>query len=247
MERNKWFPFETYKNKVDLKMKNVFCFSHAGGSAATYRKWTLKKQGINIITVELPGVGSRRKEEFIYDYKDFIDELAIEIQEKSKNCEFYFFGHSMGAALAFYLAKHMQDKNLKIPKKIVVAGRQPPNEENEIEFKTYMDDQALIDELKRYEATPKELLENEEFLNIVIQDLRKAYTLNESYIYNGEKINIDIVAHSGISDFEANNDIMSRWANVTNKDFKIKEFDGNHFFIFNLGDEYEDNLLKEFV
>ena len=61
----KWFPFTTYDLDELNNRDIVFCFHHAGGSASVYRKWTLKKEKINFVCVELPGKGTRRKERFI--------------------------------------------------------------------------------------------------------------------------------------------------------------------------------------
>eukprot|EP00828_Plagiopyla_frontata_P040858 TRINITY_DN5657_c0_g1_i6.p2 TRINITY_DN5657_c0_g1~~TRINITY_DN5657_c0_g1_i6.p2 ORF type:complete len:503 (-),score=96.87 TRINITY_DN5657_c0_g1_i6:42-1550(-) len=249
MEYNKWFPFETCKNNIynSSDVCDVFCFSHAGGSASTYRKWTLEFKGVNFICVELPGIGTRRNEEFITDFKLIVKSLADNIEKKVNNENFYFYGHSMGAAIAFFTASFMLKHNIKSPKKIIVAGRQNPSEKNLKEFKTYMDDNALINELKRYNATPKEVLENEEFLKIIIPELRKAYKLNESFIYSGDKISIPIIAHAGKYDSEANCEIMLRWKKMTTNDFKIREFDGDHFFIFNNEKEYKERLIKDIM
>lgn len=249
VEYNKWFPFETCKENIsnNLDACNVFCFSHAGGSASTYRKWTLEFEGVNFICVELPGIGTRRNEKFIIDFDLIVKSLAHSIEKKVKDRDFCFYGHSMGAAIAFFTAYYMLNHNMKLPKKIIVAGRQDPSEENLMEFKTYMDDNALINELKRYNATPNEVLENEEFLRIIIPELRKAYKLNESFIYAGETISIPIIAHSGKYDSEANYEIMSKWRKMTTDSFNIREFEGDHFFMFNRGKEYKRELIEDIL
>jgi surfactin synthase thioesterase subunit len=243
--KNNWFPFESKINYS--KGKNVFCFPHAGGTASTFRKWTLEDSQVNFICIELPGKGTRRNEEFIDEFELLVDPLINSILEKVKNEEFYFFGHSMGAAIAFYTACKMEKDYGRKPKKLIVAGRQAPNEDNLIEFKTYMDDTALVEELKRYKATPTEILENEEVLKFIIPELRRDYKLNESFAYSNEKLDIPILAHCGKKDYEADAGIMERWSNMTEGEFNIREFDSDHFFIFELGDTYRNQLINDIL
>lgn len=68
----KWFPFTTYDLDELNNRDIVFCFHHAGGSASVYRKWTLKKEKINFVCVELPGKGTRRKERFIENFEELV-------------------------------------------------------------------------------------------------------------------------------------------------------------------------------
>lgn len=245
----KWFPFTTYGLEDSNYTQMVFCFHHAGGSASVYRKWTLKKEKMNFVCVELPGKGTRRKEKFVENFSDLVEPLSESIIKAAGNRNILFFGHSMGAAIAFYTADYMKHKYGKCPQKIIVAGRQAPNEENVTEFKTYMDDNALVKELIRYHATPKEVLENEELLNFILPEIRRDYKLNESFIYRGECLDIPLILHAGKKDKEADSTVMRRWSGVTNKEVFIREFDGDHFFVLNMGDEYwkqvNEDLLKE--
>ena len=103
----KWFPFTTYDLDELNNRDIVFCFHHAGGSASVYRKWTLKKEKINFVCVELPGKGTRRKERFIENFEELVGPLVESIINVADDRNILFFGHSMGAAMAFYAAAYM--------------------------------------------------------------------------------------------------------------------------------------------
>ncbi|WP_324825829.1 thioesterase II family protein [Sinanaerobacter sp. ZZT-01] len=236
---NKYFPFESkYLTGYEPK---IFCFHHAGGTAATYRKWTLKPSSVHFICVELPGKGARRSEIFENDFKSILDPLCQAIIEKSDGKPFLLFGHSMGAAMAFYTAYRLETFYGITPQRLIVAGRQAPNEENPIEFKTHMPDSALLDELKRYKATPKEVFLNNDLLKHIVSELRRDYELNESLIYHGERISIPIFAHAADQDCEADPDVMSRWGSVTTSRVSVSGFKGEHFFV--LEDWYRAQLV----
>lgn len=110
-----------------------------------------------------------------------------------------------------------------------------------------MEDEMLIQELIKTNSTPKEILENKEMMSFILPRLRSDYKLQESYVYGGEKIKTPIIAHAGKSDIGATANIMSQWAEVTEGDFKIREFEGDHFSC--LSPSYVEsifNLLKQY-
>ncbi|WP_054741846.1 thioesterase II family protein [Cellulosilyticum ruminicola] len=245
IQNKKVFPFES-KMSRDMEAMNVFCFQHAGGSASSYRKWTLEVLPVKIICVELPGRGMRRREKFIEDFEELTDHLAQEIYTKNNGAKFSLFGHSMGAALAFKVCYKLEKQYGISPSKLIVAGRQAPQKENLLEFKSYMGDEALIAELKRYQQTPEEIFNDNDFLNHILKEIRKDYRLNDSFLYNQEVISTPIIAHAATNDVEATKDIMKNWEQVTQESFSLREFEGNHFFV--LDDQtYLSYLVKDIL
>lgn len=246
--KNRYFPFVSEALADNDKDTILFCFHHAGGTAAAYRPWTLKaNDSVMIMCVELPGKGTRRSERMAADFNEILPELSLNIAEISRDRKIVLFGHSMGAAMAFYTAHYLWNHLDRKCEKIIVAGRQAPNKENPYEFKTYMNDDALIEELVRYEATPKEVLENKELLNFILPGLRQDYILNESSAYHGEVLDIPIVAHAGSKDYEADAKIMDLWQHMTTSTFQLKLFEGSHFFVTDLGNKYRDIVIQEAI
>lgn len=234
-EHKKSFPFESKlivnpgaENRKGVM--NVFCFHHAGGTAASYRKWTTKLLPVRIICVELMGKGTRRGEPFIGNSKILAQMLAQQILVKNGTAPFCLFGHSMGAALAFEVCCILELYGVK-PEKLIVAGRQAPQDENHSEFKTYMDDQALIEELRSYRLTPEDVLQNEQFMSYYLPEIRRDYQLSESFCYNGETTDVPVIAHTASEDAGADRQMMKHWKEVTTNHFEIREFKGNHFFV----------------
>lgn len=240
-----WFSFESVQNGSNKKY--MFCFHHAGGSATVYRKWTLESWPITIVAVELPGKGMRIKEKFIEDFDVLTAQIAEAIFQKIEGQEFYLFGHSMGAALAFKTACQLQKLYNKQPLKLIVAGREAPGVANSGQFKSWMSDELLIQELIKVNATPKEILENKDMMNFLLPNIRNDYKLHESFVYCGEKLKIPIIAHAGKSDIRANAKVMSKWGEMTDGDFKVKEFEGNHFFLHDSQNEYIKQLIQDIL
>ena len=237
-----WFPFsEKLETKQDGVM--VFCFHHAGGSAAVYKKWTdINDRNIAFIPIELPGKGCRIDEEPICDMKKLTDQLAEAIDEFSDGRKIVFYGHSMGAAIAFKTAHTMQTYCDTKPELLIVSGRHSPCISIVDRYTTDMDDSMLVKELEVMGGTPKEILENEELMQFLIPRVKNDYKLNESFVYNGEIVGIPIEAYAGSKDYDATIEMMDEWENVTTIGMKKKEFEGEHFFPFDLGKEYELEL-----
>ena len=106
--KNRYFPFVSENVADSNKGTILFCFHHAGGTATTYRPWTLKSNdSVIIMCVELPGKGTRRTERMAVDFNEILPELSLQIVDVSCGRKIVLYGHSMGAAMAFYTAHYL--------------------------------------------------------------------------------------------------------------------------------------------
>lgn len=219
----------------------LFCFPHAGGNRLTFEKWiTDISDDIEIIPVNLD---ERNPNHSFSDVANYISDEIVECLDERK---FWFYGHSMGAALAFLVAYLCQNKFNKMPEKLIIAGRQAPHDKNYEKFHSSMGFDALLETLKENGGTPEELLSDEIFRTFFLPEIMSDYKLHETFEYNGEIVRCPIVAHCGEMDVEANESIMSRWRNVTSTEFKIRSFPGGHFFPYNL-EGYLKEIEKEIL
>ena len=222
----------------------LFCFHHAGGTAAVFKDWVRNQKNVAIYSVELPGKATRIRENFRTHYQELVPEIAETIVNELGESSFSLFGHSMGAVLAFKIAYFLETELMRKPTRLIVAGRHAPQEEYKDPYQTYMGDNKLVEELKRVNGTPKEILENEELLNFLLPSIKNDYKLNESFDYKNEVLSISITAHVSDQDPDANFSQMQKWEKVTNRDFEIKEYSGDHFFIYKLGKTYYEEVAK---
>lgn len=237
-----WFPFSSAE-EADPNAILVFCFHHAGGSASVYKKWTaLNDNNIVFVPVELPGKGCRIEEDPICDMKLLTDMLANAVEHFADGRRFFFYGHSMGAAIAFKTAHTMQVSCAVKPELLIVSGRHSPSISIIDRYTTDMDDSMLIKELEVMGGTPKEILENKEIMQFLIPKIKNDYKLNESFIFQREMLDIPIEAYAGSEDFDASFDMLDDWENVTTCGVVKKEFHGEHFFPFDLDPWYQKEL-----
>lgn len=243
-EFEKWFPFSKSNDYQEAVL--IFCFHHAGGSAAAYRKWIERNnEKVAFIPIELPGKGCRMKEQYNYDMNSVSALAAEAISEFAGQRKYILYGHSMGSAIAFKTAYEIEQKYENNPLALIVSGRHSPCVHLSDRYSTDMDDSELIKELELMGGTPKEILENKAVLEMLLPFVKNDYKLNESFSYNGDIINIPIITYSGSMDKEATIDMADEWQKVTTKKIEKHECYGNHFFIFDLGDIYTDIIMKK--
>ncbi|MBN7773932.1 thioesterase II family protein [Clostridium aminobutyricum] len=243
--RARLFPYN--KELGDREKHVVVCFHHAGGNGAAFRNWMKVHTGhpAEFVPVELAGHGYRRREPLLDRFNDVVRDLVDGVADLVKNRSYSFFGHSMGAALAFAVEHELEHRYHLKANKVIVAGRFAPAMEDPGHFRVSMGEEALLKEVKKLNPENSYIYENEEFVDFFLPIIRDDYALHEDYQYTGEIIHAPIVAHSGSEDVDSRYEHMKPWEEVTNGSFKIKEFQGNHFFPHNLGERYIEEILHE--
>src|SRR6185369_9129448 len=81
---------------------------------------------IEVLGVQLPGRGSRFKEPLATELSPLLDALALEITRLGEDAPFAFFGHSMGALIAFEVARELRRRGAPLPSHLFVSGHRAP-------------------------------------------------------------------------------------------------------------------------
>ncbi|HKX28577.1 MAG TPA: alpha/beta fold hydrolase [Blastocatellia bacterium] len=224
-----WFLTGPARGPVELKM---FCFPYAGGSAMIFRRWADSlPPTVQVIPVELPGRGARLKEEPLVSLPVLIDELEPRIHPLLDQ-PFVLFGHSMGAMIAFELARALRRKHGREPQALLVAGRRAP-QIPWTEPVTYdLPRDEFIEELIKLDGTPKEVLEHAELMELMIPLLRADFQLVQTYQYQaGTPLQCPISVYGGLEDHETPREKLLPWKEMTASGFAVQMLPGDHFFI----------------
>ena len=226
---NAWFKSNYASRQGDLKL---FCFPYAGGSALIYRNWaSYLPPAVEVISLELPGRGARIKEPPIVSMPVLI-ESVVEHMLPLLNTPFVFFGHSMGAMIAFELARSLRRQINCEPQALFIAGRRAPQIPDESPVAYNSPEKEFIEELYRIDGTPKEVLENAELMGLMIPLLRSDFQLVQTYEYSvDEPLRCPITAFGGLDDIEETRDKLLLWKEHTVSAFKLHMLPGDHFFL----------------
>ena len=208
----------------------IWCFPFAGASYYSYRP--LFKNIENSFTIrylELPGRGNRMNEPLLYSYDDVLDDIYKQVKGEIEE-PYIFFGHSMGAQLAFDTTHLLlSERNLK-PLKLVVSGRGAPAV---VKMKRRYDlpRPEFITALQKLGGIPNDILKDVEFFAFFEPVLRADFQAIENHHYK-EKEALDIPIHALLGDAEETTiDEASAWKEETKAQFDLKVFSGGHFFI----------------
>lgn len=225
----------------------LFCFSYAGGSAMVYSKWKdMIDKSIEIVPVELPGRGVRFPEELCDNMEDLIDDIYSRLEQSFIAEEYMLYGHSMGSWIVFYLANRIAKNGIRLPSQLFLSGKEAPYiDKNEIVFHK-MESKEFTEKIYNLGGTPREVLENEELLDIFIPILKNDYKLIETCKYEepAKAFDCDITIFNGIED-ELTEEDINGWSRYTLKKFNVYNFNGGHFFIYDYAKELLDIIYNQ--
>src|SRR5262249_23742176 len=96
----------------DRETFRIFCLPYAGGASDLFREWRKAlAPTIQVCPIELPGRGGRSEEEPHTDLTGLVEILGSELRSRLDR-PFALFGHSMGAVIAFELARYLRRERL---------------------------------------------------------------------------------------------------------------------------------------
>ncbi|HYC91648.1 MAG TPA: alpha/beta fold hydrolase [Thermoanaerobaculia bacterium] len=209
----------------------LFCFPYAGGSASIFANWQ-KALGpeIEVCAVQLPGRAGRMRETPLRRV-DALLPLLMDVLAPLFDLPFATFGHSMGSLLAFEVVRAAKRQPGAEPVRLFAAGRRAPHRVDRDEPMTGLPDDEFRRRLGLMNGTPKEILRDEELMNLVLPFLRADFEVNDTYSYVPESIDVPVTALGGIDDPEANLDELAAWGEMTTGRFDVVMFPGDHFFL----------------
>lgn len=209
----------------------LFCFPYAGGSSSLYENWGAQlPRSIKVIGMEYPGRGSKGKEAFIKTLDSLLSHFEIEVLSKIKG-PFAFFGHSLGAIVAFELACLLQEKQRLNPISLFLSGCPAPDKIVSLSSLSQMEDKEFIQALESLKGTPQELLGTVEFKEMFLPILRADFSLLDTYIPGQKRIKCPLVILGGKQDFTVDIQDLPQWAFWTESNISLVELEGDHFFI----------------
>lgn len=229
--KNAWFSCEKHAPNASLRL---FCFSYAGGNAMMFRPWQeFFWPKIEVCPLQIPGHGTRLGEAPFTRMRPLVQAMVGPMMEFLDR-PFAFFGHSMGAILAFELAHALRSECGLTPSHLFVSGRPAPHRPLPPPLHNLPRPQ-LLEELRRLKGTPDEVLQHEELLEVLIPLLRADFEVIETYEYvSRPKLACPITAFGGIEDLRVSRTDLEGWAEHGSGGFSLRMLNGDHFFIHKL-------------
>lgn len=209
----------------------LLCFPPVGGSSSLFRQWLeARPDGIEICPVQLPGREERSEERPFGQLPPLIQALVPFIPQDKP---FAFFGHSMGALIAFELARELRRQGLPGPHRLFVSAAPAP--QVPLRPARYsLPDHEFVAALRLLGGTSETILTNVALLAYFMPVLRADFEVVDTYEYlAGEPLDCPIHVFGGENDLEVDLEGLRSWEVQTLGEFTLQTFPGDHFYLLN--------------
>lgn len=145
---------------------------------------------------------------------------------------FAFFGHSLGAIVSFEVSRLLRREHHREPQHLFVSGSGAPQTSDKGRALHDLPDSKFLKGLRELNGTPREILESNELMQLLLPTLRADFAVSETYVYRPESpLDCPITAFGGLQDREVSRRRLEAWRNQTNASFSLQMFAGDHFFL----------------
>lgn len=222
--------FKKYRHDAAARMR-LFCFPYAGGNARIFAEWEKSLPGwLDVFALQPPGRTVRFTEPPISNLRTKLSILVNEIRPYL-DVPYVFMGHSAGALTAFELARELQSRGGTPLRHIILSAKRAPHIPRR-ETIHNLPFQQFVARLRKLEATPEELLADEELMRIYEPMLRADFSLTETHDFTGHpRLRGPATLFWGETDADVPKEDMLAWREHVDGEVELVAFPGGHFFI----------------
>ncbi|MDX2292323.1 MULTISPECIES: thioesterase II family protein [Streptomyces] len=205
----------------------VLCFPHAGGSASFFRPWAGLLPASRVHAVQYPGREERIADEAPESLVELAGLVAEEILAGPRRYSL-LFGHSMGAYVAFEVARLLESAGEPVPG-VIVSSAAAPGLRAPVPYEDSADVRAY---LERYEPLSPEISGDEELLELILDYSKSDLRLVAQYTgFAGKRIGARLTAVVGDDDVPEIRSGFSTWRQHTDGAFVPVVVPGGHFYL----------------
>lgn len=204
----------------------LFCFPWAGAGISPFRIWIDAFEGTGVCPIRLPGRETRLHEPAISEM-DTVVRALLEGLAPHLDRPFAFYGHSMGAGIAFELARALRRENRPLPEFLFMASAKAPQLRTHGLEHRNLTDAELARDLDAAGALPADPA----IRRLAFPVLRADADLYGRYAYAPEEpLATPIHAFRGMADPSLTSEQVQGWREQTTTGFSFLEVTGGHLF-----------------
>ncbi len=217
-----------------MKKIRLFCFPYAGGSALVYNKWKSDlNRCIQLHLVELAGRGKRISEPYYNSVDEAVEDVFNIIKYELRDALYAFYGHSLGAIIAYQLAQKLRKIKFPQPVHIFFSGRGAPHirRDDKKPYHTLPQDE-FREKVLELGGTPEEFFQHPELLEVLLPLLRADFRVSWSYKHPSDinPLDCDITILTGKEE-DLTTAQIEGWKLHSKDKCTLHSFEGGHFFI----------------
>lgn len=225
----KWFPGADAMPPGCLRL---LCFPYAGGGTLGYKGWQAPLEDVAFVCpARLPGRESRLTEPPVESMEALVAALADELESLAAS-PFAFFGHSMGAIIGYELARELRRRGRSLPVALIASAARAPQFRLHHEPPPEPSDAEFLEQIRRLEGMPSDVIANEELLRLALPALRADARLYSRWVCtSSDPLPFPMFAYGGDADPNITTAHLDAWREQTTGAFRRRLFPGGHFYI----------------
>lgn len=210
----------------------MVCLPFAGAGASFFYPWNEKSaKEIEIVPIQLPGREWRVDEEPYRDVNTAVDLVFPEIAGELVAGPVMFFGHSLGAVLAYELAHRFCAAPGFDVARLIVSGSPGPWTRR-ARRATGLPDADFLDRVREFAQYDAETMRSPEVRKLVLPALRADVEMHEEYVSGrSDPLPVPITSLRGRDDQLITADHAAEWATATSREFEFIELPGGHMYL----------------
>lgn len=225
-------------------MVPLLCFPFAGAGASFFSPWLrFRLPNTRVHPVQLPGREKRVDETPYSDVMTavtgLVDALITEA-ELGNETPVALFGHSLGAVLAYEMARHLQQiKGIPVAH-LFVSGSPGPMTQRSARA-TGLPDEEFLARVREFADFDHPAFADGMLLELLLPALRADVAMHEDYVADSDSLlDTPITSIRGIDDSLVSSEQARQWAQVTSARFRLAEIPGGHMYLT----QYASPLLR---
>ncbi len=211
----------------------LVCLPHAGGSAHVFAALQqCLPASIELVALDYPGHGRRAAEPLCYSAEEIARDLLSSSLFKPSGA-FSLFGHSMGALIAWIMAR-MCCAQGQPPRHLFLSARQPPCAPRLHPDLAECSDGDFVRGMDLYGGLPREITRDTSALEFFLPILRADFAAVEKWQApcSLTPLPVPISAIYGKADPSIPSGSMEAWSAYSSAGFCRVGFEGGHFHLF---------------
>lgn len=208
----------------------LLCLPFAGGGSRPFASWEHRlPPDVALRPVELPGRSPTTGPAFT-EMAPLVEHLCRELLP-TLHRPFALFGHSMGALLAFELARALRREGGPTPVHLLVSGEPAPHLPREPISPSALGDDELLARMTEY-GMPELAASDPWLRDTVLPRLRADLQVCASFRHTpGPALDCSVSAFGGLDDPLARRAQLRAWAAHGRGRFSLRMFEGDHFYM----------------
>lgn len=209
----------------------LICLAHAGAGASSFNGWTRQlPDWLGLVRAQLPGREDLARLPARRNVHDIVALLRPEVGALPP-VPIALYGHSLGAIVAFELAREMRRAAMRQPVALYVSGRRGPRLPLSHAALYTLPDDELLHVFQEMGAPSLAALDKPAWRDAFFAMVRADLEVSDAYRYTADApLDCPIHAFHGERDLYVAHDEMAAWGEESATGFRLDSLSGRHFF-----------------